>query len=729
MKFSNCRFFIFSGLISLSALAIYCSKNDNVVGHEIENEDVVSLVGNVYKSSDGTGVAGVIVKESHLQLSDTTDAHGSYTLHASKAQLTSMGINLDTVKDGHVDVMYMQSTIKSFTINKWIDTLPDVFIMQRSLKGTIGGEMSYSRIEAVICDKNDTTSKSIPLWFDLQTHTYTGFFLYSQSLSTVDTLIAYVRVLDSNSKVIGRSQEKRFPTIAGDITFADFSFGNALPVVSLDSIRNDSTYHAFDTLHLYAKAIDDFNGKIVKTEWNIFGQGWNTSTNLDTEIILPDCEKTDTLSVAFRATDNEGLVTAVSRSFTHEPLRVFFYYMQNLRQQPLGSTAPFQVYCAFYPVNSHVLSGKIACKLLPNNEVTWNNCDSFSVPVTMPTVPGEISAIITITDVHGKNYVDTTIFFPGKLSDIELSPAPTHQFVSSISTPEGIVFLGKKGNIYRYNGTTFEDLYPTGNTDLTGVLFMNKRNVIFTVGESIDFEGYHFDIKSYKNDSVMYNSYFSTKQVAYFTACHDGDSTIFITTADNYSDAKTLQTISFSRDSFRIVASLPLVEGHDIMSEANAQHTILTANGQAYKLIGNSWVQLPLQTDQPLNGTLLVGDTLFLAYTQVENGTLIVSMDSYSLSKNTHSIKTLRSQKSIIQRSSSCSIAYESGKIFVLVHYYENSMGGIHHYNEIFDFSTSTPQRIYRSMYGIGGIKIFHSKLYFIMLDGYNYVNTLSKLE
>jgi uncharacterized protein (TIGR02145 family) len=272
----------------------------NISGTVDDVETGIVLSGRVM-NKQGEGVAGVIARLNKIGFADTTDAKGNYIIAASKDTLKKLGIVLSNIKD---TVQYLRdnSTFATQEVKKWVDTLPDVYIIQRNIGGKLNTtQTSFKKIEAILTDLDDSTiaPKHIPLWYFSTTFTYSGFAYF---VNQAGRYSVYVRVFDPDSHVTGRSADVIFTIIAGDIDIPTFSPTNAIPI---PFAGKDTVVSVNDTIRLHAAAVDSFGGTIKIWEWSIKGTPFVKTSTSDTTITSPVAEDTNYQCV-LKVTDDDG---------------------------------------------------------------------------------------------------------------------------------------------------------------------------------------------------------------------------------------------------------------------------------------------------------------------------------------------------------------------------------------------------------------------------------------
>ncbi len=286
-------------------MTMYCS-NKNSSGLEVENEPAVAvdLSGHVYGAS-GKGVSGVVVTEASLGLKDTTDNNGAYSLSMSQDTLTKRGILLDTVK-GSVAFVSGGATVDTLPVTKWVDTLPDVYLIQRNIYGTMLAHavpgISIDSIEVTLSIEGDsiTPPKVQSLWIDTATNEYSGFIYFKQTSGVSYTIFAKTF---SGGKPVGQSNAVTFPDKAGDIHIADFDPTNGIPTI----VANDTTAFINTKLALSPAVYDSIGGAVVSYKWSIGDSlHYKAVSKSDTTIAMPG--DTGLIKTFLRVADSDGNV-------------------------------------------------------------------------------------------------------------------------------------------------------------------------------------------------------------------------------------------------------------------------------------------------------------------------------------------------------------------------------------------------------------------------------------
>ena len=212
---------------------------------------------------------------------------------------------LNLVKDNQI--------LSTTSIVELIDTLPDLFIVQRDIYGDLSLiTETVNKIEAVITGDGITNPKVSTLWHNTANNSYSGFAYFVYSISTKNYNV-YVKVYNSDNKYIGKSVNVPFTSMAGDVSIPNFNAENARPTIF---IGNDTTVSIYDTIHLTCIATDSIASRgIMKWEWNIDGAGFTETSTSDTLVVVPNTRQNQIIPV-IRVTDNDGNVAVDSLIIT-----------------------------------------------------------------------------------------------------------------------------------------------------------------------------------------------------------------------------------------------------------------------------------------------------------------------------------------------------------------------------------------------------------------------------
>ncbi len=261
----------------------------------------IALEGKVL-TQNGVGVSNVMAKIANSNFNDLTDESGSYSITVSPDSLVTAGVDINTLSDT-VQIIHENSLVKSLNIIDWQDTLPDVFLVQRSISGTLLGDVSsIVRIEAVLHNLTDTTTapQISNLWFNPLVSSYNSF-IYFKNEPVATQYSIYIRVYTSENIVSGMSPLLTFPSSAGDIQISPFDVNN----VNSDIITlNNVVVSLSDTAHLSA-TITDNTSPIIKYEWDIGNMGnYVESPGPATTFVAPD--STRSIVYILKVTDADG---------------------------------------------------------------------------------------------------------------------------------------------------------------------------------------------------------------------------------------------------------------------------------------------------------------------------------------------------------------------------------------------------------------------------------------
>lgn len=294
-------------LLLLTLLLCGCSDKD-LTGSEVTNENMISLTGKVI-DQHGKGVAGVEARLATYGFVDTTDLAGTYAIEISNDSLTSLGINVVGTQDTLI-VTQATNLLSSFDISTFVDTLPDTYLIQRNVWGKVITSLSgFTRIEAVIKKKGELpeNSKSIELWLNSSTNTYSGFIYMLQDIAPTIYEI-FVQIYDVNGRPTGRSETVEFPQNAGDIQMPDFNASNTLPLVSISSVE---TAKVVTPVTFTAIVSDLYESSVASIVWE-FSDGTTVNGNTASYTFYKDQVETVKVTVI----DNDGNIAQATQNIS-----------------------------------------------------------------------------------------------------------------------------------------------------------------------------------------------------------------------------------------------------------------------------------------------------------------------------------------------------------------------------------------------------------------------------
>jgi hypothetical protein len=290
--------------VAAAALALIagCSQSTGPKD-DLSGQYSIYLTGRVL-NANGNPVADAVARLAGRNLSDTTDANGWYLIAEKKAAglpktaAASVGDSVEILKDGQF--------ITYLGVPTWIDTLPDVRLVQRNIGGDfLAPPGSFSMVTATLTVGSDPVKKIKELWYNTANQSYSGFIYFVYTTQSVNYSV-YVSVYNVDSVLIGRSVIVNFPSSAGDIDMPAFDPNNAVPGVYAG---DDTTVSVNDTIRLHAVASDSFGGSIAKWEWSINGVGYPQPSSGNLTIVAP-ADSNSNFLCAVRVTDNDGLSMA-----------------------------------------------------------------------------------------------------------------------------------------------------------------------------------------------------------------------------------------------------------------------------------------------------------------------------------------------------------------------------------------------------------------------------------
>ena len=258
-------------VIAAAGLAFLRCSQPSQPKDNLSDQYSVYLTGLVL-DKDGKPMANAVARVKGKNLTDTTGADGRYLVSERKNGQSSLpdpfNDSLEYLKDGQVITMQK--------IPKWIDTLPDVFIVQRDIFGHFSSApASLSRIIATISGDGIPASNPIVAvrGYIPATQNYGGYVYFVYSTQMLNYSV-YISVYNSDSVLIGRSVQVDFPSNIGDVEIPDFDPNNmvVVPGKPLELVQpvGGETWHAGDTVTIQWKINDStkVSSVIIKLSTN-----------------------------------------------------------------------------------------------------------------------------------------------------------------------------------------------------------------------------------------------------------------------------------------------------------------------------------------------------------------------------------------------------------------------------------------------------------------------------
>ena len=277
-----------------------CDRSVQASGTSDETNSKISVSGRVF-NEQSRPLGGVVVQMRHSKLSDTTNGDGLYSIVSSTAIA-------DSVHSGPVDTLdYLRngSVVYSLAVPNWVTTMPDVFLIQRNLSGTLTTSLPKNFRLSGILTTTKGDSISIPLEWSSDAEQYSGF-AWSRFTGGLDTFIVQVVAWDSAGHPVGNSHKLTFTSLAGDIVIPSFDPMNRMPDLS---IQGPTMLHRLDTARFRIEVTDSLKSKFSYA-WRVGDGAWGNG-NMDTLIKLPD-NGPNNLELRVRVVRQDGLAVVDS---------------------------------------------------------------------------------------------------------------------------------------------------------------------------------------------------------------------------------------------------------------------------------------------------------------------------------------------------------------------------------------------------------------------------------
>jgi hypothetical protein len=260
----------------------------------------VYLTGKVL-NKDGSPVVSAQVRLVQSNLAAVTNSSGTFLLSeplSGSGAALAKAVDKDTLR-----IKKDSQEVVSREITKFIDTLPDFYIIQRDIYGSITNSVTdFSKIEAVIREANDSVPKKVALWFNKGVNGYSGF-VYFPYTNELHNYIVRVNLYSVDSLLIGRSDSVVFPSTAGNIQIPLINPLNALPFANAGA---DTVVSFSDTVRLHGIGGDRFDSTVAGLAWDVGGKGTFVQTRTgDTVFCAGSISDSDFICI-LRVTDNDG---------------------------------------------------------------------------------------------------------------------------------------------------------------------------------------------------------------------------------------------------------------------------------------------------------------------------------------------------------------------------------------------------------------------------------------
>lgn len=285
----------------LASTFVSCDENPQAGGTSDDTHSDIRISGRVFDQGSKP-LGSVIVRLRGTGLSDTTDGDGRFLVAGVVPDLaTRASLSKDTLdyrRDGEL--------VHSAVVASWIETLPDLFLVQRDISGSIlTGAIPVASVRTILWNARGDSLLLDAEWNALSGR-YSGFS-WSRYTGGLDSFQVRAFALDSLGRTIGASVKLAFTSRAGDVQIPSFVADNLVPVVSLSLpdtlVRGGS-----------ARVVASFKGAPADgfaSLWRIGSGPW-TAGGPDTLLLLAPDEPSRSLRIVFRAVRPDGIEVEAS---------------------------------------------------------------------------------------------------------------------------------------------------------------------------------------------------------------------------------------------------------------------------------------------------------------------------------------------------------------------------------------------------------------------------------
>lgn len=204
-------------------LILIQSCSDSVNSTDTHSNYAVNLTGKVL-SKDGTPIPAAIAQLVKQNLFDTTDSKGEYSFKVQNKEGTILTAAVNSNGKDTIKLIRDGQIITMIEISKYIDTIPDVFIVQRNIGGKVlPNNLDLLTITGKIWNDSDADEPihNIPFYYSTQTLNYSGF-VYFVYTGTLENYSVCTYAFNKENLLTGQSDTIHFSSLAGDIEIPEF---------------------------------------------------------------------------------------------------------------------------------------------------------------------------------------------------------------------------------------------------------------------------------------------------------------------------------------------------------------------------------------------------------------------------------------------------------------------------------------------------------------------------
>lgn len=260
---------------------------------------------------DNKPTSGVIVSLPSKDLSDTTQSDGVYRILAKKNDAGEEVLSkkqTEPIVSDSLSIEKAGQLISKIEITSLIDTLPDMFIVQRNIWGelVVDSGIEIGTVHAKLSGDGLDNEKKVAMWYNKASNSYSGYVYFYHS-AVVKNYQIKIEIYDKDSIIIGKSSVIEFPSTAGDIKIATFPAYNP-PVIYTEP----DTVVSFTTVKNVEITID--TSKII-TQNSIKKYYWGKAANeLNDTTLIPTYNITATnggrVKIYWAVSDYDNLMSS-----------------------------------------------------------------------------------------------------------------------------------------------------------------------------------------------------------------------------------------------------------------------------------------------------------------------------------------------------------------------------------------------------------------------------------
>jgi len=259
----------------------------------------ISISGNIGTVS-GQPIVGAVAVLNGYGYRDTTDSEGKFNIQGYIQTLSKLSVSH---AGGEVSVFIGGEEVSSHEVASLITTIPPIEYVQRDIYGHLDDSLAAgSELETNLFFIDSDIQFVYYPEYNQSTQGFSGFVYFAQD-NTETSFKVVVNVKDADGIKTGQSDTVSFTNQSGNVEIPYFHSSNATPVIQCDTFL---VVENFEDIPISVTVSDSFGGSVETIELNIGDGSWIVFSGDTVFTLVSD---NDTISIALRATDNDGNVS------------------------------------------------------------------------------------------------------------------------------------------------------------------------------------------------------------------------------------------------------------------------------------------------------------------------------------------------------------------------------------------------------------------------------------